>query len=208
MHTQVWPVLRYFDAMAPSTAASMSASSNTMNGALPPSSSDSFLMVGALCAIRMRPTAVEPVNDSLRTTGLAQSTRPTSIERSPSQHSTLITPGGKPARCASSASARAVSGVCSAGLMTMAQPAAIAGATFRVIIAIGKFHGVIAAHTPIGWRITNSRFVGSGDASVSPATRFASSANHSTNDAPYATSPFASASGLPCSAVISAARSS
>src|SRR5258706_5842341 len=35
-----------------------------------------------------------------------------------------------------------------------------------------------------------------------------SSANHCTNDAPYRTSPFASASGLPCSSVITSARSS
>src|SRR4030088_751775 len=34
--TQVWPMLRYFETMAPSTAASISASSNTTNGALPP----------------------------------------------------------------------------------------------------------------------------------------------------------------------------
>src|SRR6266436_441052 len=33
--TQVWPMLRYFETMAPSTAASISASSNTTNGALP-----------------------------------------------------------------------------------------------------------------------------------------------------------------------------
>ena len=37
------------------------------------------------------------------------------------------------------------------------QPAASAGATLRVIIALGKFHGVIAAHTPIGCLITTSR---------------------------------------------------
>ena len=141
-------------------------------------------MVGAHCAIRMRPTAVEPVNESLRTTGLAHSTWPTAIDCSLSQVTTLTTPGGKPARCASSANASAVSGVCSAGLMTIVQPAAIAGATLRVIIAIGKFHGVIAAHTPIGCCSTNRRLVASGDASVSPATRLASSANHSMNDAP------------------------
>jgi hypothetical protein len=46
-HTQVWPALRYLLAKAPSTALSMSASSNTMKGALPPSSSDIFLTVGA-----------------------------------------------------------------------------------------------------------------------------------------------------------------
>ena len=36
------------------------------------------------------------------------------------------------------------SGVCCAGLMTIVQPAAIAGPILRVPIAIGKFHGVIA----------------------------------------------------------------
>ena len=68
--------------------------------------------------------------------------------------STLSTPAGMPARCASSATASADSGVCSAGLMITGQPAASAGATLRVIIAIGKFHGVIAAHTPIGCLMT------------------------------------------------------
>ena len=62
----------------------------------------------------------------------------------------LNTPGGKPARSANTASANAVSGVCSAGLTTTGQPAANAGATLRVIIAAGKFHGVMAAQTPIG----------------------------------------------------------
>ncbi len=56
---------------APSTALSRSASSKTMKGALPPSSSASFLMVGAHCAIRMRPTSVEPVKLRWRTTGLS-----------------------------------------------------------------------------------------------------------------------------------------
>ncbi len=47
VQTQVWPALRYFEATAPATAASRSASSNTINGALPPSSMLVFLMVGA-----------------------------------------------------------------------------------------------------------------------------------------------------------------
>ena len=46
--------------------------------------------------------------------------------------------------------ASAQSGVSSAGLTTMVQPDASAGATFRVIMAIGKFQGEIAATTPIG----------------------------------------------------------
>ena len=78
------------------------------------------------------------------------------------------TPGGKPARCASSPSASAVSGVSSAGLITQAQPAASAGAHLRVIIAAGKFHGVIAATTPIGWRKVRMRASGQGEGMVSP----------------------------------------
>src|SRR5574343_519271 len=93
-HTHVWPALRYLLANAPSTAESMSASSNTMNGALPPNSSDSFLTVGALWAIRMRPTSVLPVKLMWRTTSLAHSTLPTAIELSPSAVSRLTTPAG------------------------------------------------------------------------------------------------------------------
>jgi hypothetical protein len=41
--------------------------------------------------------------------------------------------------------------------MTIGHPAAIAGAALRVIIAAGKFHGVIAATTPTGDRSTMRR---------------------------------------------------
>ena len=142
------------------------------------------LTVGAHCAASSRPTSVEPVNDRWRTVSLAHSARPISIERAPSAVITLSTPAGTPARCASSASASALSGVCSAGLITTVQPAASAGATLRVIIDIGKFHGVMAAHTPIGWRITKKRLLLSVLGMVSPPMRLASSANHSTKLAP------------------------
>jgi len=81
---------------------------------------------------------------------------------------TLNTPGGKPARSASSASASAHSGVASAGLATTVQPAASAGDTFRVIIAIGKFQGVIDALTPIGCFITSTRRSGIQLGTMSP----------------------------------------
>ena len=42
-----------------------------MNGALPPSSSDSFFSVPAHCAINFLPISVDPVKVSLRTAGLA-----------------------------------------------------------------------------------------------------------------------------------------
>ena len=148
-------MLRYFEASAPSTARSRSASSKTMNGALPPSSSETFFTVVAHCAISCLPTSVEPVNENFRTSGFWVSSRPTSCARV--VVTTLNTPFGSPARSASSASARAESGVSSGGLTTTVQPAAMAGATLRVIIALGKFHGVIAATTPIGCFSTRMR---------------------------------------------------
>src|SRR4029434_8887263 len=141
-HTQVWPVLRYFDAIAPSTAASISASSNTMKGALPPSSSDTFFTVFEHCSISSLPTSVDPVNESLRTVGLLVISPPISDAE---PVTTLSTPFGTPARSASSASASAENGVCDAGFNTTVHPDAIAGPALRVIIASGKFHGVMQA---------------------------------------------------------------
>src|SRR5262245_832935 len=105
----------------------------------------------------MRPTWVEPVKVSLRTIGESQSALPTAIDWVSSAGRMFNTPGGKPARWESSASASADRGVCSAGLITTVQPAASAGATLRVIMAFGKFQGVIAAQTPIGSLKTNRR---------------------------------------------------
>src|SRR5665647_2931734 len=147
-----------------------------MKGALPPSSSDIFLTVGADCAIRIRPTSLDPVKLRWRTTSLAHKTLPMASELSASAVSTLSTPAGIPARMASSATARALKGVSSAGLITTGQPAASAGATLRVIIAMGKFHGVMAAQTPMGWRSTSRRRLLSNCGSVSPLMRLASSA--------------------------------
>src|SRR3954470_15212858 len=155
--TQVWPLLRYLEIIAPSTAASRSASSNTRNGALPPSSSDTFLMVWALWFISTAPTSVEPVKLILRTRLLEVSSAPISLAL---PVTILITPLGTPARSANSANAKAEYGVCVAGLMTTVQPAASAGAALRVIIAAGKFHGVIRPHTPIGCLITTRRLSG------------------------------------------------
>ncbi|XHO07296.1 hypothetical protein ACEQUB_p00542 (plasmid) [Ralstonia syzygii] len=81
---------------------------------------------------------------------------------------------------ANSAAASAVSGVSSAGLMTTGQPAASAGATLRVIIASGKFQGVMAAQTPMACLSTITRRLLSKVGRVSPFTRLACSANHST----------------------------
>jgi len=59
-----------------SAARSRSASSNTMKGALPPSSIETFLTVSAHCASSVLPTAVEPVKVSFLTSGLLVSSLP------------------------------------------------------------------------------------------------------------------------------------
>src|SRR5690606_21996582 len=94
VQTQVWPALRYLEAMAPATAASISASSKTIKGALPPSSMEVFLTVPAHCWIRVLPTPVEPVKVSFLTLGLPVISPPMALDEEP--HSTLNTPGGTP----------------------------------------------------------------------------------------------------------------
>ena len=128
-----------------------------MNGALPPSSSDTFFTWPAHCAISSFPTSVEPVKPSFRTIGLLVIVRPISGASSALPVTSTSTPGGSPASRPSWATASAESGVCSAGFSTIVQPAASAGAALRVTIAAGKFHGVMPAVTPTGWRMTTIR---------------------------------------------------
>src|SRR5438132_195344 len=114
---------------------------------LPPSSSVHFLMVDeASCMIR-RPTSVEPVNATLSTSSLETSSSPAAA---PGPERTLTTPSGMPASTHSRPIANVVNGVYEAGLTTTVLPAAMAGAIFHAAIWMGKFHGVIPAHTPIG----------------------------------------------------------
>ena len=63
---------------------------------------------------------------------------------------TDISPGGTPASSANTIMASALKGVSSLGLITTLQPAASAGAALRVIMASGKFQGVMAPTTPTG----------------------------------------------------------
>ncbi len=69
----------------------------------------------------------------------------------------LTAPAGRPASDRMSISASIDNGVWGAGLITLVHPAAIAGPSLRVPIAIGKFHGVISRHGPTGWRVTRKR---------------------------------------------------
>ena len=74
----------------------------------------------------------------------------------PKPGSTLNTPSGMPASAASSASRIAVSGDFSDGFRMNELPAASAGPIFHAAMISGKFHGTIAATTPIGSRVISA----------------------------------------------------
>jgi len=199
-------MLRILAITAPSTALSRSASSNTRNGALPPSSMEVRSSWSAASRTSARPTSVEPVNESLRR-------RASLISGAVSAPALLAvrtdrTPAGRPASSKIWASAYIDSGVCFAGLTIIVQPAAMAGPILRVPMASGKFHGVMNKQGPTGCFSTIRWESPDGLRPNRPSTRTASSANQRKNSDAYATSPRDSDSGLPISRVISSARSS
>lgn len=83
--------------------------------------------------------------------------------------------------------------------MTTEHPAASAGATFLVIMAAGKFQGVMMPHTPTGSRTVSKVVSGVEDGMVTPYDLVASSANQAMKLAAYTTSPLASENVLPFS---------
>ena len=85
--------------------------------------------------------------------------------------------GGKPASMANFVNARQVYGVSLGGFITTEHPAAKAGAIFLVIIAAGKFHGVMIPHTPMGSLMVERDVLGYDEGIVTPYDRVASSAN-------------------------------
>ena len=137
-------------AIAPITASSKSASSKTIKGACPPSSIETLFTVPAVFDIKIFPTLVEPVKEIFLTFGFSHSSSPTFATSFSETDIKFITPSGIPALLANSTNAVAVKGVLPAGFITTGHPEARAGATFLVIIAAGKFQGVIIPHTPTG----------------------------------------------------------
>ena len=65
----------------------------------------------------------------------------------------------------------AESGVSVAGLKTTVLPQTSAGMIFHDGIAIGKFHGVMIAQTPSGWRTDIANLLRSSDGTVWPYWR-------------------------------------
>ena len=100
------------------------------------------------------PTAVDPVKQTLRTSGWVTNRSPTT---DPLPGRTVSTPSGMPASIASSPIRTAVSGVSSAGLRTTVLPAASAGARPQPAMGIGKFQGTMTATPPSGsLKVTSS----------------------------------------------------
>ena len=129
---QSWPALKYPAIAIASAVLAGSASSNTITGALPPSSRWTFLRSAAAAMATSRPARTLPVIETICGTGLVTRARP--VSRSP--QTTLNTPGGRNSPI-SSASSRVDTGVVSDGLRTMVLPAASAGPNFHTAIIIG-----------------------------------------------------------------------
>ena len=151
---QSWPALSKTAYGAVAAAFAMSASANTMLALLPPSSRVTRFTWSAQPAMIRLPTSVEPVKQTLRTSGCVTNRSPT-IDPLPGI--TVNTPSGRPASSASSPSRIAVSGVISAGFRTTVLPAASAGAKPQPAIGIGKFHGTMTPTTPSGsWKVRST----------------------------------------------------
>ncbi len=106
-----------------------------MNGAWPPSSTDTRFRFAAAAPASRRPTAVDPVNVILRTAGWLVKTSP--IGAGSAAVTMLMTPSGTPASTNTSNTALAHNGVASAGFNTKVHPAARAGPIFRVNMEMG-----------------------------------------------------------------------
>src|SRR5256885_11113818 len=136
-----------------------------MMTSLPPISRWTFLNEGAAFSETVRPTSVEPVNDTTRTSSLTVRVLPTSL---PPPVTRLTTPRGTPASSRILTKFNADNGVSVAGLKTTVLPQTRAGMIFHDGIAIGKFHGVMMAHTPSGWRNDIANLSRSSDGTVRP----------------------------------------
>ena len=140
---QDWPELVHMPARSRVMTSSKSASSRMMFADLPPSSCATRFTVGAALRATSMPARVEPVNDTMSTSGCDASGTPT---LTPSPFTRLNTPAGTPAASRISAKMIAFSGATSDGLSTIVQPAASAGATLHAIWFSGQFQGVIIPH--------------------------------------------------------------
>src|SRR5690348_15779328 len=125
---QRWPVVPKAPHNAPSSASSRLASSSTIIGFLPPSSSEQCLKLLAAVVPMVRPTALDPVNETARTSAFSTSGAPVS---DPNPVTILTTPLGTPASVSARTRLNVDSGVSCAGLITQVLPQTKAGSNFQ-----------------------------------------------------------------------------
>ena len=118
---------------------------------------------------------------------------------------TLSTPSGRPASANHSASSSAALGSFSLGLSTTALPQATATGTNHSGTITGKLNGEITATTPSGCRIVYESTSVDTFSLNAPRNADGMPQAYSMTSRPRCTSPAASASTLPCSAVITSA---
>src|ERR1044071_1958567 len=162
------PVVPKAPHSAPSTARSRLASSSTIIGFFPPSSSEQCLKLCAAIPPTILPTVDDPDREMARTSGSSARGVPTSA---PKPVTMLITPLGKPASASARTKLNVESGVSCAGLITQVLPQTTAGSSFHYEIALGKFHGVIMPQTPIGCRTAMANLFGISEGTVGPNRR-------------------------------------
>ena len=131
---QVCPELRKHLLTPSGTAVARSASPRMTLADLPPSSRATRLTVPAATSVTRLPARVEPVNETMSTSGWAAMASPTT---GPSPVTRLNTPAGIPTSSMTSASTKAFSGATSLGFSTTVQPAVRAGATLAAIWCSG-----------------------------------------------------------------------
>ena len=150
-----WPACVHTPPTAPGSTSPSSASSRAIQADLPPSSRKVFFSVSAPQAMIRLPTAVDPVNVTMSTRGSVVSTSPT---RWSDGVTMFTTPAGMSVSSTISfPSIVPIQGVSGAGLSTTVLPAASAGPSLAMFRYSGKFHGVMAATTPIGSRRMSRR---------------------------------------------------
>ncbi len=141
---QTWPLLANEAQTAACAAAARSASSSTMNGDLPPSSSTHGIRRSPQRAATWRPTFWLPVKKIM--SAASTSARPAS----PSPASTWNTSSGRPSCRHSSATRSDVSGVSCDGFRMTALPATSGATQSAKLFSSGQFHGPITPTTPCG----------------------------------------------------------
>ena len=153
-------------AIEPFTALSKSASSKTINGDLPPSSSEISAKFSAVFLITCAADAGPPVKDTRATDGCDVRVLP---QGSPYPVMILTTPSGMPACWINLPNSSIGAAPCSDAFSTMALPAANAGPILTALKNNCEFHGTMAATTPIGSRSVKTNISGLSIGNVLPS---------------------------------------